>query len=244
MQKDDTYFKEFFGARKQTILRLKGLYGEEYFEDKELARKREVMYLQEFARCKKYFDIDKGGNVLDIGCGLGNFLTLFGANWKKYGIEVSDFAREAAKKRGIITDFELRDDSFDLVIFRGTIQHIPDPIYKIGESYYWLKEGGGLVFLATPNTNSIYYRLFNTLPMIGESHNFLLPSDTMIRQSLSNFGFEIMGFEYPYRSTPYAHPLRDIGSFFLKFLRIRRNIRFAFYKNAMECYAQKPRTKK
>jgi len=226
------------GARRQTILRLKKLYEAEYFEDKELARKRSKMYLQEFTRLKKYLDINKGGNVLDVGCGTGDFLSLFATGWKKYGIEISDFAREIAQKKGIITDFELKDNFFDLIIFRGTIQHIPDPISKIGECYYWLKEGGFLVFLATPNTNSIYYKLFNTLPMLAERYNFLLPSDIMLRQILTNFGFKVKAFEYPYRNTPYARPTRDIFSFFLK-LFIRKDIKFPFYRNMLECYAQK-----
>lgn len=239
-QKNDAFYKEFFGARKQTILALKKLYEKEYFEDEELAKKRERMYLQEFDRLKKYFNIDKGGSVLDIGCGTGNFLSLFGEKWRKYGIEVSDFAREVARKKGIITDFELKDEFFDLIIFRGTLQHIPDPIYKVGECYYWLKKGGGLAFLATPNTNSIYYKLFNTLPFLDEPFNFLLPSDKMLKQILTNFGFEIKGFEYPYRNTPYAHPAMDIFFFLLKLLKIRKNIKFPFYRNIMECYAQKP----
>jgi len=241
--KSDILYREFFGARKQTILGLQKsyeLYEKERFEDEAETRQREAMYQQEFARLKKYFDVHKGGNVLDIGCGTGDFLALFGTGWKKYGTEISDFTRKIAGEKGIITDFELKDGFFDLIIFRGTIQHIPDPICRIGECYYWLKKGGGLVFLATPNTNSIYYKLFNTLPMLVEKYNFLLPSDKMLKQILSNFGFEIKGFEYPYRNTPYARPARDLFSFFLKLLRIRRNIKFPFYRNMMECYVQKP----
>ena len=236
---EDLFFKEFFGARKQTILKLKGLYEEEYFGDKELQKKREKMYLQEFARLKKYFNINKGGNVLDIGCGTGDFLSLFGERWNKYGIEISDIAREAARKKGVIADFELKDGFFDLIIFRGTIQHIPDPIYRIGECYYWLKDGGGLVFLSTPNINSIYYKLFNTLPMLNERYNFFLPSDKTLKQILNNFGFSVKGIEYPYRNTPYASPIKDVFSFLLKFFKIRKNIKFPFYKNLMECYAEK-----
>lgn len=236
---EDIFFKEFFGARKQTILRLEKLYEKEYFGDKELEKKREKMYLQEFARIKKYFDTNKGGKVLDIGCGMGDFLSLFGEKWMKYGIEISDIAREIAKKKGVIVDFELQDGFFDLIIFRGTIQHIPDPIYRIGECYYWLKSGGGLIFLATPNINSIYYKLFNTLPMLNERYNFFLPSDIMLTHILNNFGFRVKGIEYPYRNTPYARPIKDIFGFLLKFFKIRKNIEFPFYKNIMECYAEK-----
>lgn len=236
---EDDFFKKFFGARKKTILRLEKLYQKEYFGDKDLKKKREKMYLQEIDRIKKYFDVDRRGNLLDVGCGTGDFLDLFSEKWTKYGIEISDTAREIARKKGIIVDFELKDEFFDLIIFRGTIQHIPDPIYRIGECYYWLKDGGGLIFLATPNINSVYYKLFNTLPMLNERYNFFLPSDRTLKQILNNFGFSVKGMEYPYRNTPYARPVKDAFSFLLKFFKIRKNIEFPFYKNIMECYAEK-----
>lgn len=237
--KNDLIAKKYFGARIHTLLRLKRLYEREYFEDERLAKHREKMYQQEFNSLLKYFNTEKGGNVLDIGCGTGGFLSQFGTHWIKYGIEISDFARRVAQQKGIVTNFELRDNFFDLIIFRGTLQHIPDPISKIEECYYWLKEEGGLIFLATPNTNSIYYKLFNNLPMLGESYNFLLPSDIMLKQILVNFGFKIKGLEYPYKNTPYAFPARDILLFVLKLLKIRKDVEFPFYRSVMECYAVK-----
>lgn len=238
--KGDEFFKEFFGARKNTIFRLSSLYKKDYFEDQEATRKKSRMFLQEFDRLKRYFDIDKGGKVLDIGCGTGEFLSLFPDQWQKYGIEISDYARQEAEKKGIITDFTFRDDFFDLIILRGMLQHLPDPIYRIGEIFYWLKKGGGIVFLATPNTHSLYYELFHTLPMLDESRNFLLPSDKMVDQILTNFGFKVKGIEYPYLGTPYASPVKDMFSFLLKFFRIKKDIKFPFYKNMMEIYAEKP----
>ncbi|MBN1615176.1 MAG: class I SAM-dependent methyltransferase [Deltaproteobacteria bacterium] len=236
---NDRISKVMFGARVQTLERLKLLYNQEYFGNEELAKDREMMYRQEFQRLRAYFNLDMGGNILDIGCGTGGFLSQFDATWRKYGIEISDYARGIARSRGIVTDFELQDDFFDLILFRGTLQHIPDPVSKIEDCYYWLKNGGGIAFLATPNTNSIYYKFFNSLPMLGEAYNFLLPSDTMLQQILTNFGFKIKGFEYPYADTPYARPMKDVMLFLMKLLRIRKDATFAFYRNVMECYAAK-----
>ena len=232
----DLLQERFYGARKETLLRLKKLYEQEYFEDKRLANLRKNMYLQEFERLKQYFKFFDGAerNVLDIGCGTGDFLCQFNEKWSKYGIEVSDYAREIAEQRGIITDFEIKDNFFDLIIFRGTIQHIPDPIHRIEECFYWLKNGGGLVFLATPNTNSWVYRLFTELPMLDKHHNFLLPSDKMLEQILINFGFNVIGFEYPYRNTPYAKPIEDPRLLILRLLRIRKKIDFAFPKKMLD----------
>lgn len=237
--RDDNYCRNFFGARCETVLKLGKLYPKEQYDDKRKEELRDKMYLQEFSRLKKYFDLDKGGRVLDIGCGRGNFLSLFGEKWQKYGIEISDFGRQECRKRNIIVDFELKDNFFDLIIFRGTIQHIPDPIYRIGECYYWLRPGGGIAFLVTPNINSIYYKLFSTLPLLVPDQNFFLPSDITLKQILLNFGFKVKGMEYPYLGTPYASPLKDFFNFLLKILKIKKNVKFPFYKSIMECYAQK-----
>ncbi len=248
LKKDESAFRNFLGARKETILRLQDLYQRDYFEDekssndveRKIVEKRREMYRQEFEHIKKYFDINKGGNVLDIGCGEGGFLSLFGQNWKKYGVDISGYALEEARKNGIIVDFDFKDNLFDLIIFRGTIQHIPDPISRIEKCYYWLKKGGGIIFLVTPNANSIYYKLFNTLPLLSDPRNFLIPSDKVLKQILNNFGYKIKGVEYPYIGTPYASPVKDLVNFVLKVLRIRKNIKVPFYKNIMEVYAQKP----
>ena len=236
--------KEFFGARKETLEYLKSLYKEEYLEQysnaSDLTAPRRKMYLMEFERIKRRFDLNKGGNVLDIGCGTGEFLELFGKNWKKYGIEISDGARKLANKKGVITDFKLKDNFFDIIIFRGTIQHIPDPFHKIEESYYWLKKSGIVVFLATPNTHSIVYKLFNDLPMIYEKFNFLLPSDKILRQTLTNFRFNDIEFEYPYKNTPYAKGFRDYIKLVISLIfRSKKKPKFAFPGNMMECYARK-----
>ncbi len=240
---DDAYFKKYFGARKATIERLKNLYGASYFEERkdESGRKRDTMQEQELNRLGQYVDLARGGNALDMGCGTGGFLERLGPNWNKYGIEVSDVAREVAAKRGVVTDFELQDNLFDLIIFRGTIQHIPDPVARIGECFYWLKPGGVITFLATPNINSVCYRLFGSLPMIRSDLNFLLPSDVILRQILENFGFEVLGFFYPYLGTPYARPAHDMLSFLLKLIGLGgKGVHFAFYRNSLECFARKP----
>lgn len=240
---------KIFGVRKETLLRLEQLYGQAYFEDRhgrgardyrKEEKMREQMYLQEFKRLGAYIgNIEKGVAVLDIGCGRGEFLSLFSEKWQKYGIEISDHAAAIARERDIRVNEEPKDNFFDLIIFRGTIQHIPDPISKISECYYWLKKGGSIVFLATPNTHSIVYRFFQELPMIDERLNFLLPSDKMLRQTLTNFGFTNIVFVYPYWNTPYARPLWDMLSFLLRLAGIKKKTNFPFYGNVLECYAKK-----
>lgn len=211
-------------------------YDKSYFELREQdADLREASYRQEFERMSCYIN---GGSVLEIGCGKGEFLQLFDDSWRTYGIEVSEYAKSIAKQNGVtIVDYDQAPGSFDLIVYRGTFQHLTEPVWSIQQSCRMLKEGGHLVFLATPNTNSLCYRLFSDLPALDPPRNFVLPSDIMLSQILENFGMTVLEIDYPYLGTPYASPVRDHLCFLLRLLGFKS--RFAFWRNMMEIYAQK-----
>jgi hypothetical protein len=101
-----------------------------------------------------------------------------------------------------------------------------------------LAVGGYLVFLATPNSNSAYYRRFKTLPFLTPHANFLIPSDIMLKNALHNFGLEVVNIRYPYLGGPYANPLKDHFHYLFSFLGIKR--KFPFWKSSIEVYARKP----
>jgi SAM-dependent methyltransferase len=220
----------------------KDLYDKTYFRSyvagttDPLYEKRLKMYRQEIARIEKYKD---KGSVLDVGCGTGDFLNLFDtARWSRYGIEISDFATAQARAHEITFDFDRQQSAqFDLIVYRGTIQHIEEPMTSLKDSIRWLKPDGVMAFLATPNTGGICYRLFQELPMLEPERNFVLFSDRILRQVLKNFGMEVVEVVFPYWNTPY----RQVPGDFLKFL-VRLfgvNVRFAFWGNMFECYARK-----
>jgi demethylmenaquinone methyltransferase/2-methoxy-6-polyprenyl-1,4-benzoquinol methylase/phosphoethanolamine N-methyltransferase len=118
--------------------------------------------------------IKPGDKVLDVGCGTGS-LTLTAKNYvgppgSAYGIDASpemiDVARKKAKRSGSETVFEVgliekiaySDATFDVVISRLVIHHLPDDLKRrgIAEIFRVLKPGG-LFFLADfkPPTNPI-----------------------------------------------------------------------------------------
>jgi SAM-dependent methyltransferase len=217
---DERYFREYLPDYESTAFRL-----------------RRAMYRQEYERITRYI---QSGRVLDVGCGCGDFLELFTpSRWERFGIEVAPVALEALDARGIRTDLAgMPDESFDLVIFRGTIQHLDEPLATIKRCIRWLHAGGYMVFLATPNIGSLHYRLFQELPAIDPPRNFMQVSDRILRGILENLGMDVLRFEFPYKGTPYAHPIRDAFSFVLRLLGVRRD--FAFWGNMLECYARKP----
>ena len=216
-------------------LDLKSEYEKDYFSKRDSDNRRMLSYQIEYEKILSYV---KGGSVLDIGCGLGEFLELFGKDWNKYGIEISQYASSISERKNIkMIDFDFDFNSMDLIIFRGTIQHLDKPLWSIQKCINMLKPNGYIVFLATPNTNSIYYRLFKSLPALDPKRNFMLPSDVMLKQILENFGLSVIEIRYPYRNTPYSNLLLDHLNFLLKLIGFDRN--FAFWGNMMECYAKK-----
>ena len=223
-------------------MRLKALYGEDYFKAYVNDPKREAWYQEEHDRIVKLKP--EGGNILDIGCGLGLFLELFDNNkWHKCGVDISDVAVARARARGItVKDYEFAydypDKSFDVIVFRGTIQHLDTPFAVIKKCVTLLKTGGLMAFLSTPNCNSIYYRLFGSLPFLTPELNFFIPSDAILKNALTNFGLHVIQIRYPYLETPYARPFRDHLFFLFRCFGVR--VKFAFWRNIMEVYAIKP----
>ena len=202
---------------------------------------RLAMYKAERQRIER---LKASGRIFDVGCGLGLFLSEFPPErWTRYGTDVSELAIDAARSRGIQVNgiaaaYDYPDDFFDVIVFRGSLQLIPTPFSVIETCVRLLAPGGYLVFLATPNSNSAYYRRFRTLPFLTPHANFLIPSDIMMKDALRNFGLEVVDLRFPYLDTPYAKPLRDHLMYLLSFIGIRR--KFAFWRSSMEIYARHP----
>ena len=156
-------------------------------------------------------------------------------------MEVSDTAKELAKdiisfEKNIFTE----ENFFDLIIFRGTIQHVDEPFRMIKQSFEALKPGGYLVFIATPNSNSPYYRINKTLPFLDPPLNFYIPADNELKNALENFGFKNIFIEYPYIDTPYKKFIFDHIKFIINFL-FRVKLNYPFWKSMMNISCKKPK---
>jgi SAM-dependent methyltransferase len=212
------------------------LYEHGYFAVRDDPR-RTAMQAEERRRISERTGLT-GGVVVDVGCGLGEFLELFPqGRWERYGVEVSAVARAACEARGVSFDLPSSSGWCDLVVLRGSLQHLDRPIETLARAHGWLRPGGWLVALATPNAGSPVYRLFQELPSLDPDRNFVVFSDRVLSQCLRNLGFLEPSFVYPYCGTPYARPTRDALRFVLRLTGIRRD--FAFPRNMMECYARR-----
>jgi SAM-dependent methyltransferase len=217
---------------------LSELYGEDYYRMRQgNAAQRELAYRQEYERIAERVP---GGLVLDIGCGTGDFLDYFPRDrWTRYGLEVSTYAIQKCKAKAIrmIDYHDLDYGSFDLVVFRGVLQHISDPFYSLRQAYRLLKDGGAIAILAQPDADSLCYKLFGELPALDLPRNWWIPGWKELKNVLTNIGFRNIDVTYPYRGGPYANPIRDFARFIMRLFGIRKP--FAFPGNMLEAYAVK-----
>ena len=170
--------------------------------------------------------------VLDIGCGTGEFLDLFPVWMHRFGIEESAYATKISERRGISFDLPDGEGWADLVIMRGVLQHLPNPRAVLADAYSYLRPGGTLAILATPNADSLVYRLHGTLPCLVPELNHWIPSPTTLSSVLADLGFQPPQFHFPYWGTPYARPWRDALSLLL-------GRPAAAPRNMFECYARR-----
>lgn len=179
------------------------------------------------------------GNLCDVGCSTGEFVNFLDWDGQCFGMEVNEKAKKIAVKylsfdKNIFTE----ENFFDVIVYRGVIQHLDNPFEMIKSSYKALKEGGYIIFLATPNTDSILYRLKFDLPFLDSNLNFYIPGARQLSNALENFGFKVVKIDYPYWSSPYRRFIHDHFSFLLNLIS-RRFYRHAFWKNSMSLAAIK-----
>jgi 2-polyprenyl-3-methyl-5-hydroxy-6-metoxy-1,4-benzoquinol methylase len=100
------------------------------------------------------------GNILDIGCGTGEFLNFMNrVGWKTTGIEPAASPREFAKQQYNLNIFDeneldnLPTGGFDVITLWHVLEHVPDLNNRIDQIKRLLTKDGLLV-VALPNCES------------------------------------------------------------------------------------------
>ncbi|MDZ4756554.1 MAG: class I SAM-dependent methyltransferase [Bacteroidota bacterium] len=100
------------------------------------------------------------GEILDYGCGLGNFLNFCKQQgWKSTGMDVSENARNVVKERYDINVFpnaEIKNqgnNKYDIITLWHVLEHVYDIDETVLEFHRILKDSGTL-FIAVPNRKS------------------------------------------------------------------------------------------
>lgn len=111
--------------------------------------------------------LPEGGHILDVGCGVGNFLELLQTNPKFIleGVEYSSYAAQKSIDKGIkvhkgdLRELSLEENKYDLITVFYVLEHVIGPVELLCEIARLLKPDGYIV-LAVPNYN--YLKLVYT----------------------------------------------------------------------------------
>jgi SAM-dependent methyltransferase len=97
------------------------------------------------------------GRALDVGCGRGDLAAaLLARGWRVAGVEPSQRAAAIAARRGVqvvgatLATAELPDGGYDLVVFRHSLEHLPEPLEDLRRVRHALRPGGRVV-ISAPN---------------------------------------------------------------------------------------------
>lgn len=125
---------------------------------------KEMMYLNSLCKITGITH----GKILDVGCGVGEFLELFKANtsFELLGIDFNPKAIDECRKRGIegfcgtFEEFEAHPSSFSLISMNNYLEHTLNPVAEINKAYSLLKDQGCIIG-EVPGFNSFDRKLFN-----------------------------------------------------------------------------------
>lgn len=117
---------------------------------------------------KKILRKQKFNNCLDIGCASGHMISqiqISYPNAKYYGIDVYEEAIQYAKSKYPSINFQIafaeklpfRTESFDLITFYETIEHIENPLGALKEIKRALKKGG--ISIVSMDSGNLLFRI-------------------------------------------------------------------------------------
>ncbi|HEY2514410.1 MAG TPA: class I SAM-dependent methyltransferase, partial [Polyangiaceae bacterium] len=146
--------------------------------------------------------------ILDIGCGDGQFLSLWakafeGERLETCGIEMNERAAKIAAEQGHrvsharIEDSELEPKSMDLVYSFHVIEHVEDPASFMRGIRGALRPGGW-VLIDTPNIDTFDFRLFGKRHWGGYHfpRHFTLYDAKTFEALAANTGFRVESIVY------------------------------------------------
>ena len=191
---------------------LQGIYDEEYFfsnnadgefgyvnydRDKESTKEFFTRHLDKFE------SYGKNKKIFDIGAATGFFLDLARSKgWIVSGSEISEFAANKAKNRGLdvykgnLLDYSC-DNKFDVVTMWDVFEHIEDPA-KYLEKINKMLDKDGLLSINTVDISSLYAYIR------GKKWHMLIPPEHIYYFSKKNLkillekhGFEVLEFSKP-----------------------------------------------
>ena len=146
---------------------------------------------------------------MEVGCGQGNFISGFGDQWEKYGCDISSFALEEAKKKGIevyqgeFDKIDFKDLKFDVIYFRASLHHTYSPLSSIQRAFELLTNDGIVAICMSNNCSGLMGKLFKGhAKSYDQTCNFFFSKEVLFNYLEKNH-FKVLGYYYPYWKTGY-----------------------------------------
>lgn len=171
---------------------------EEYYKDY-----TEYDYINDVTRNRYLSWIDnldkerKTNRILDVGCGDGILLEQAKKRgWQVFGTEYSEKWVTRCRDKGIsmvqgkLDTASYETESFDVIVYLEVVEHINNPIEEFTSAKSLLRKGG-VIFLTTPNYNSIMrYVLSTDWNVICYPEHLAYYTPKTLNRLFSGLGFE------------------------------------------------------
>lgn len=177
---------------------------------------RDNMYKIEYEFVTEFLE---KGNILDVGCGGAFYLDSFdNEKYNKFGVEYGEDGFQVASlkypNKILKGEFpllnEIEDDSMDLIIFRGVLEHVINPKDYLLKAKKVLKKSGYIFISATPNLNSLCADLFrNNFNQHIPAEHIIHFSDEHFKSYLKELDFCLASERVFYLETPYSNIYED-----------------------------------
>ena len=170
---------------------------------------------------KKFTTTKEGARVLDVGCAASRLLNVFSSKFHNYtklhGIEISEQAAEAAKKKGYkvsiatIEEAELQDNYYDTIILQQVIEHVHDPMRVLAKLFKKLR-GGGRLIMETPALHNWDHKLFKQGTWEGYHlpRHFNLWLESGMEDDLKKVGFDSVIINYKLKPVHWTLSVQNI----------------------------------
>jgi len=193
-------------------------------ESAQLRDQRLQMYKIDGAFARRFLR-PSDARMLDVGSGTGDFFAQFSGEFELHGVEVDAAARAACA--GTHPALRLYPDlaaipesiAFDAIVFRGTLQYMPNLHGVAAWCSDRLRSGGLLFVLATPNAESILAQMQREQWVLANKveHRYWFARRHLLR--LFGDRFSLAAYDLPYLGTPYE----DYGNDLRKVLAMIEN---------------------
>lgn len=154
------------------------------------------------------------GNVLDLGCGTGEFLAhLSQQGYAVHGVEVSERARLAARSKGLPVEADLarlpEELGFDVITLWHVLEHLADPRATLATLFNKCRPGGLLVIAVPDNASwdaAHYGSHWAAWDVPRHLSHFRRPH---IHRLLQETGFELIATRPMWLDAPYVAMLSE-----------------------------------